>query len=150
MLFQILCPSLYPCPPGTVWCSSPPLFTLVVTCHFNYPWWWPVVQKQMSCLIYIYGHKVNSSLMLCHSASLHVITWHFIISNHHKKGDNSMIYSEREATFINFYDCLLLLCFLVISLLLCLIYKLSFIIGMHVQEKAVFMGVVLSAVSGIL
>lgn len=61
-----------------------------------------------------------------------------------------IIYSEREATLIDFYDCLLLLCFLVISLLLCLICKLSFITDMHVQEKAVFMGLVLSAVSGIL
>ena len=85
---------------------------------------------------------------------------HFIISHHHKKkGEYSTIrYFERQRdhihiTFITvyYYSCSILLLAIVVNLLLSLIYKLNFIIGMYVQEKNIvyIQGSVLPVVSGI-
>ena len=78
----------------------------------------------------------------------HFISWrHFIIACHHRKDEYSIRqYFDRERkrdrihiTFIpvNCYSCSILLLVIVVYLLLCLIYKLSFIIGVFVWLSSI-------------
>ena len=98
-------------------------------------------QKQMIFLLK-YRQKVNGSLMLhqnaCHSPHFISSCRQFIISHHHKNSAcSTIIYFERDyihMTFITvyYYNCSILLLAIVVNLLICLIYKLNFIIGMYV------------------
>lgn len=66
---------------------------------------------------------------------------------HHKKGEYSTRrYFEREHIYITFitvhyYNCSVLILVIGDSLLLCLIYKLNYIIGVHLEEKHLIYGV---------
>lgn len=81
-----------------------------------------------------------TSQCLCHSP--HFISLHFIIAHQPEKEDeyNTVGHFERDHSHLNFiiihcYNCSIIV---IVNLLLCLIYKLMFIISMNVQEKTVY------------
>ena len=94
------------------------------------------VRKQMILLLR-YRQKVSSSLMLCHSAYVILLTSshhvrHFIISHQpQREGECSTVryFVRLHSHDIVYCNCCIFL-LAVVNLLLCLIYKFDFIIGM--------------------
>ena len=96
-------------------------------------------------------HKVNSSsLMLCHNAYIiHFTSSHLvgILSAHiiKRRRMNTVqedILRERLHSHKFYYSMLFYFIIGVVTLLLCLIFKLNFIVGMYIQEKnIVYIGI---------
>ena len=99
----------------------------------------------------------QSLFYLIMSQSPHFISLcrHFTISHCHKKGEcSTVIYLERDHIHITFitgycYNCSILLLVIVVNLLLGLIYKLNFIIGICIRKKQCIQSSVFSAVSSV-
>lgn len=72
--------------------------------------------------------------MLISFNSLHLINRHFITSHPQKKGEyNTVDILRPHSTTVIEYIVKTALLFVIINLLLCLIYKLSFIVGTYVK-----------------
>lgn len=91
-----------------------------------------------------------TSFTLSHSSQ-----GNFIISHHcKKKGEYSKTFQERKGDrqirinviIVYYYNCSILL--LIVNLLLCLIYKLNFSIGLYIKDKHIKV-LLLSEVTGI-
>lgn len=111
-----------------------------------------MVQKQMIRLL-TNGQKVNSSLTLHHSACVVHLTssHHPILSPQIITRRGSIVQWEILRLHLHtfYYNILLELFYFitVVNLLLCLVNKLNFIIGMSVEEKTMYGELVLHVVS---
>lgn len=115
--------------------NIPPLSAVFTLCGFSYPW--STADRKQTILLLTQCQKVSSCHTLCPNACVvHLTSSHHgsVLSSHLKKRVSTVqdILRKREHVYITLmmvycYNCSLLL-LVIVNLLLCLIFKLCFII----------------------